>query len=121
MRCETIVRLISHSSSLKVDDVRLIGSAMFSKFCGNFDHEAMDDLRHLVMQCPKWPKETNEMLAAIVGGCGGVLLASQCDLVLALKGKMVEGLSNEQMIKIWTNSAEHITKMYNNKIKEGIG
>ena len=71
--CETIVGLISHSSMLKVDDAKLKGSPMFSKFCSDCDHAAMDDVRQLFMHCPKWQLERNEMLSAIVnipGGCG---------------------------------------------------
>ena len=36
-------------------------------------------------------------------------------------GKPFMGLSFEQMVVVWTIAAKHITKLYNRKIREGIG
>ena len=122
--CEKIVKLVSHSSALKADDVRLKGAPAFAKFCSDCDHAATDDARHLVLQCPKWQPIRNEMfdaIASIPDGCGRAILDSQCDLALVLMGKSVDGIMHEQMIKIWTISAVYISRMYDSKLKEGIG
>ena len=122
--CEKMVKLVSHSSALKADDVPLKGAPAFAKFCSDCDHAATDDARHLVLQCPKWQPIRNEMfdaIASITDGCGRAILDSQCDLALVLMGKLVDGIMHEQMIKIWTISAVYISRMYDSKLKEGIG
>ena len=122
--CEKMVKLVSHSSALKVDDVRLKGALAFAKFCSDCDHAATDDARHLVLQCPKWQPIGSEMfdaIASIPDGCDRAILDSQCDLALVLMGKSVDGIMHEQMIKIWTISAVYISRMYDIKLKEGIG
>ena len=36
-------------------------------------------------------------------------------------GKSVDGITHDQVIKIWTISAVYISRMYDSKLKEGIG
>ena len=50
--CETLAKLVCHASLLKVDDVRLKGSSLASKFCTLCDLGQKEDVRHLVLQCP---------------------------------------------------------------------
>ena len=125
MRCwETMVRLISHTSLLKVDDVRLKGSTVAARFCTSCDLSAMEDARHLIMQCPKWQSERTELMAEILNisdGTGQALLESQCDLLYVLMGKHARGFTYEQMVGVWTMSAWHIARMYNRKVRQGIG
>ena len=123
-RCETIVKLISHASLLKVDDVRLRGASSFSKFCVDCDLGVVDDIRHLVLQCPKWQTGRTEMMNEIENipdGRGVALLNSQCDLVIALLGGIDNVYTYEQKVRILTISAECITNVYHEKVKEGVG
>ena len=85
---------------------------------------AIDDVRHLVLQCPRWQNERTEMLNEIDNipdGSGHALLNSQCDLVIALLGKVDPDLSYEQKVTILTISSKYISKMYFRKTREGIG
>ena len=101
---------------LKVDDVRLKGSPIAARCCSSCDLSAMDDARHLILQCPKWQAERTDLMSEILripDGTGQVLLESQCDIVYVLMGKPFRGFSSEQMVIVWTISARHIAKMYN--------
>ena len=122
--CETMVRLVTHASLLRTDDVRLKGSSMASRFCVNCDLAAMDDARHLVLECPRWQLIRTEMMSEISrisDGSGRALLDSQCDLLYVLLGKSVTGLTFEQMVVVWIIASKYITKMYNLSTKKGIG
>ena len=122
--CETMVRLVTHASLLRTDDVRLKGSTIASRFCVNCDLSAMDDVRHLVLSCPRWQLMRTEMMeeiSRIADGSGRAILDSQCDLLYVLLGKPVTGFTFEQMVLVWIIAAKSITKMYNSSTKKGIG
>ena len=121
--CETMVKLISHASMLKNDDVRLKAMPMFTRCCGDCDLAAVDDARHLVMQCPKWREDRSEMMKMIGNvpdGSGQRLLNAQCDISLVLLGKLNSNLTMKQNIRIMIISAKFISKMYNEKIRQGM-
>ena len=123
-KCETVVKLLSHASILKDDDVRLKGSPMFSKFCEDCDLGVVDDVRHLVLQCPKRQVKRTEMMNAIENipdGCDPVLLNSRYDLVIALLGGLGNTFTYEQKSMILAISADYISKVYYEKVKDGIG
>ena len=63
--CETMVKLVSHASMLKSDDVRLKGATMYARSCEDCDLGAIDDVRHLVLQCPRWQPERTDLLNEI--------------------------------------------------------
>ena len=122
--CEVMVRLLSHACLLKTDDVRLKGSSIAARFCNMCDHAAMDDARHLILQCPAWQEERAEMMreiSIIPDGSGQALLESQIDLLYVLMGRGTNVCSYEQMVIVWSISARYIAEMYNRRIKEGIG
>ena len=104
--------------------MRLKSLPIFSRFCGDCDLAAIDDVKHLVLQCPKWQDDRTEMMNMIENipdGSGQMLLNAQGDLALALLGKIDDRLTFEQTIEILKISARYISKMYNDKIKQGIG
>ena len=81
--CEVMIKLILHASLLKDDDVRLKGSPIASRFCDLCDHAAMDDARHLIMQCPELPDQRTIMfreLAESNGGLGDEILQAAPDI-----------------------------------------
>ena len=55
--CETMVCLATywHSSVLRNDDVRLKGLPLGARLCYQYGLAAIDDARHLIMQCPELP------------------------------------------------------------------
>ena len=63
---------------LRNDDVR------FEGFKDRCYLSALDDVRHLVMLCPKCQSERSKMISVIANikdGCGQALLDSQCNLL----------------------------------------
>ena len=69
--CETIVSLVMHSSVLRNDDVRLKGAPLGARLCDKCDLAALDDARHLVMQCPDLQRQRGDMMGEIAGLEGG--------------------------------------------------
>ena len=50
--CETMIRLICHTSLLKRDDYRLKGSPMSNRTCMMCDMYRIEDIVHVILQCP---------------------------------------------------------------------
>ena len=50
--CETMARLVCHTSLLKDDDFRLNEGSLSQTMCTNCNLGARETARHLVMQCP---------------------------------------------------------------------
>ena len=81
---ETMVRLISHATFLKVDDVGLKVQLLSTRYCGLCDVAAKDYLRHLILQCPRWQMEKEAMFkkqASMHGWSSQNLLKAQGDCV----------------------------------------
>ena len=122
--CESMVRLISHSSQLKMDDVRLKRLPIASRFCTLCDLSSPEDVRHFVMSCPRWQRDRTAMfsdIANIDDGSGRAILDMRCDVLLVLLGRSVDGFTYEQMCRVWYISAVHISRMYSERLREGIG
>ena len=123
-QCEIMMKLISHSSLLRTDDVRLKGLPMAARFCDQCDLAAIDDVRHLVLQWPSLQEERIALFRAVSSiqdGCGRVLLESACDVLLVLLGRPVVGFTEVQMVGIWSISARHIAPMYRKKVNNRVG
>ena len=59
--CENMAKLVSHSSMLKGDDIRLKGLPQSVKNCQACDMYIIESLQHLVMQCPEFEDERVKM------------------------------------------------------------
>ena len=122
--CECLMKLITHSSLLKTDDVRPKGQTFAARFCDRCQLASMDDVRHLVLQCLFMQDARNAMfreLSEVDNGRGQVICASPGDTLYLLLGKIADGFSVEEMVPFWTVAARHIATMYYEKIREGIG
>ena len=60
-------------------------------------------------------------ITCIEDGSGQAILDAQCDVLLVLLGKPVVGFYADQMCRVWYISMVHISKMYKERICEGIG
>ena len=47
-----MAKLVCHASNLKCDDVRLKGSSQSNKACPNWDMYLVENVHHMIMQCP---------------------------------------------------------------------
>ena len=123
--CEIMIKLITHASLLKDDDVRLKGLPISSRFCVQCDHAAMDDARHLIMQCPELQDQRSAMfreLSELNGGMGDEILQAAPDTLVLLLGREVENEPiSDQMVEFWSIAARHIADMYRLKLRIGIG
>ena len=90
--CETMIKLMCHASLLKTDDVRLKSLTIATRFCTLCDHSAMDDARHMVMECPGLQPRRNIMFTTIDSileeyGLGHDILVG--DVFLIIMGKPI--------------------------------
>ena len=122
--CETMVRLLSRSSKLRSDDVTLKRASAASRFCPLCELGALDDVTHLVMQCPTLQDIRNVMMNEISNlheGQGDMLLNSGANILHMLMGKLPENASILSMLDLWLVAAKYIPLMYRKRLKEGVG
>ena len=67
--CETMSRIVCHTSLLKKDDFRLKGLTMSHKTCIMCDLYCIEDIIHIISQCPYYHKERTEMYNEIYQKC----------------------------------------------------
>ena len=120
-----MIKLVTHSSLLKDDDVRLKGTPVFSRFCDQCDHGSVDNVRHLILQCPSLQESRGNMmgeLADVNGGEGRTIMDEANDLLDLLLGKMDNDEPiNAQLKEFWSIAARNIARMYWTKTRAGIG
>ena len=59
--CECISRILSHASRLKCDDVNLKGLLASHRVCSACDLYALENIHHIVMQCPAFYDTRSQM------------------------------------------------------------
>ena len=110
------MKVITHASLLRSDDVRLKGSPLAARFCILCDLSEVDDVGHMVMSCPSLQPERDfliEEIRVVQDGSGQLFLSSGCDILIVLLGRHVNGFTEEQMLIMWAISVKHIAHMYN--------
>ena len=94
--------------------------------CSLCDLYEDDNVRHLVMQCPKLQSERTAMfleLRNVGDGYGARVFDNSGDILSILLGRPSDALSVEQMDAFWLVSCKHVHNMYmrNIKLRKGIG
>ena len=124
--CETMSRLVCHTSLLKDDDKRLNVGSHLQTMCTHCNLGVRETIRHLVMQCPNNEDRRIYVLSEIEREVNG--FAEACAQALEqvfwwLMGKSAEGVEPKDMIRIWVVAGLHISRMYKDCIatREGIG
>ena len=64
--CETMSRIICHASLLKKDDFRLKGSTMSHKTCIMCDLYCIEDIIHIISQCPYYHKDEQRRIMKFI-------------------------------------------------------
>ena len=100
--------------------------AIANRFCPFCDLAQEDNVKHLVLQCPRFHQERADLfeaLRAIPGDIGRTVLNIEDDILSILLGRHANNFTIEQMGSIWLVSCKHIVQMYrkNLKLKAGIG
>ena len=117
-RCELMIKLLCHASRLKDDDNRLLKSSLSNRSCTLCDHTSLENVLHMVMQCPHHYNTRVDMYAAISEI--GSKLDNACNFKV-LMGGVIEGWNMEGMLPIWQISCTYIAKMYYSRIKTRVG
>ena len=112
-RCETMVRLLCHSSLLKSDDCRLKRAPFGARMCILCDNAAYEDVRHMVTQCQYHHTIREKMLAMI----NDIVRLDGQIVFRVLLGKPIDGWTIDEMMVIWKISCTYITSMYNEVLK----
>ena len=118
--CETMSRLMCHTSRLKDDDFRLARGSHSEKVCTACDLNVKELIKHLVMQCPESEELKADMFKEIIkyGNRFKVLSTNNHDQVFHwLMGKIIEGIEPHAMVQIRLIAGYYICKMYNLRIK----
>ena len=93
---ETMAQLVCNASLLWADDIRLKHLPKYAKICPLCDLAALEDLRHLILQCPSSEQKRREMFSNLersAGSLGVRLLQNADDMLPILLGKYNRNMS----------------------------
>ena len=122
--CENMAKLICHASFLKCDDPRLKGMSHSNRACSNCDMYLVENVYHMVMQCPMHEQERRLMYARLYEY--DPMLEDFCAenpervFYWAIGGE-ITGMSEEYMLGIWYITGHSIFGMYRNICSTRIG
>ena len=113
-RCDTMVKLLCHTSALKGDDNKLLKSSFSKRCCTLCQLASYDNATHMIMQCSAHENTRIGMYKCI--SKIGQDLDKVCGLAI-LMGKQIDGWEFEDMLSIWQISCTFIYTMYNKRTK----
>ena len=124
--CETMSRLICHASRLKSDDLRLKGCSPCTRVCSNCDMFVIEDLFHVIMQCPHNEEKMRVAQHSIIAIDVMIKVAfkeSPDQVFNWLIGKDIPCVDRGMMYKVWAISGECISGIYKQicRVRSGIG
>ena len=124
--CETMARIVCHASLLKSDDLRLKSQHRTARLCSHCDLSAIENARHIIMQCPNLQEERAILFSEInqVAVDANCLIFNVVDDILpTVLGRAIFDLPTDLMVQVWKIAGRNIHKMYKLVIKrnEGIG
>ena len=122
--CETMSKIICHASLLKSDDVRLKGMPTSNKTCIMCDHYCIEDIRHILIQCPYYHVERSEMYEEIFIKCPNakrIFEQNRENAIFFLLGREIPFLGEEEMYTLWCISGKMISKMYKKAVTDRLG
>ena len=125
-KCEVhvIVKIISHSSSLSDDDPKLKGYTRTHKLCKLCDRYEIEDARHLILHCPLFHKERNEMFNDIESTDYDMYTAlneSNRDIVYVILGGALDVLNETQNDQFMLITLNYIYSIYMKNVRTKIG
>ena len=113
-RCEVMVRLLCHCTQLKDDDFQFKKGTIWSRMCTMCELAAVEDARHMIMQCPyhRVLQEKMQNEVRMIDPDFGTR-----DVFNIIMGKPIVGIDDESMLMIWKISCTYTAKMYWNTIR----
>ena len=123
MKFEYISSDVYKTNIIKFTDYRLKRMTLSNKMCSNCDLGILEDVKHIVMQCPFYSDERikmHDLLSNLESDCAVRVVADNQNFFYNVMGKHPEGMSFQAMIEIWLISGDCITNMYRQAIKTRI-
>ena len=109
--CETMSKLVTHSSKLKCDDIRLKGLTSSYRACTECDLFLKEDLFHLVMQCPSTDEMRREMYSELYkfdNRIMGIFAENAHEVFNWLIGKPINDFEIDVMYGFWLITGTYI-------------
>ena len=122
--CETMSKILCHTSLLKRDDVRLKGLPMSNRTCVMCNMYCIEDIVHIVNQCPFYHTERIKMYEEIHRKCLNVKRIfdeNAGDILYYLLGRAIPRIEEEEMMQLWSISGTFVCKMYNKAVSNNTG
>ena len=124
--CENLSKIVCHASLLKRDDFRLRGMTMSNKTCIHCSMYCIEDIMHIINQCPFYDSERNSMYDEIYKICPNAKRLCEKEIGLVpyfLLGRRIPEMEENELIWFWSISGEFINRMYKKAIssRTGIG
>ena len=113
--CEIMARLICHASRLKVDDQKLKGMTPSHRMCSNCSMYVVEDLFHIIMQCPFNEMSMKLTLLRIPDIDTSIRVAfeeSPNEVFNWMIGKDIPNIDPKMMHKVWMISGVEIANIY---------
>ena len=124
--CECLAKILCHTSLLKCDDYRLKGQPPSIKTCELCDMYAIENIHHLLMQCPGMYNEQLEMheqIYLIIPEMRQKFADEPRNVFFWLLGKNIPDISEECHMKFRCTVGKWIYKIYHKAVlnRSGIG
>ena len=107
--------LVCDSSLLKTSDYRLKGKSISHRICTKCELGILEDIKHLLMQCPYYTEERAQLQNSIqlIGTeLSDRIINDPLNYFNTIMGKQPEGTDFREMITIWLMTGEHISRLY---------
>ena len=118
--CEEMAAIVTESSLLKANDVRLKGCSFWARTCERCDYGTIENARHLIMQCPFFDENRREMYRELEDlQCEEITeaLSNPQNTLSLVLGKQPENMSLANMLNLCMITGKHISRMYDTAIQ----
>ena len=119
--CEILAKIISHSSMLRDDDLKLKNQLGTTRMCTLCDRFEIEDARHFILICPHFTRERNAMLLDIDSLSDGTqpkFFDDNVDMLHKLLGIPHSNVSGTQSEKILLIILRTVSSMYRENMKQ---
>ena len=117
--CEIMAVLVCDTSILKSSDYRIKKKSYSHKICTRCDLGIVEDIRHLLMQCPLFSTEMREQydsLDQMVNDVASRVANDTQNYFHIIMGKQPEYATFQSMIDIWLLTRQCISNVYRRAI-----
>ena len=118
--CEIMASLVCNTSLLKDSDYRIKKKTHSHKICTRCDLGLVEDIRHLLMQCPFFSTDMRSLYEYLDQSDSDIAPRVANDTqnyFYIIMGKQPDYASFKDMVEIWLVTGEYITKIYRRAIE----